>query len=345
MALLDRFAAIVPRWFLTAPRTAVGQLMLVPAALLDILGEGVMQARKASLPGQSRVPGIAGLGGFDSIDALFPIARDRMVVPAQVFGMPWVTEKPWQLAYRLRNWRDDWQNNTGPWGLLDQIAAVLTPTVPVLRLVQKAGGITSWFTREADGTRRLQRSDGNGFFYGGPTGVSGEDTTMAASWDWDSTSNPAPFDAGDGTRAWIIAYVPFATPYVTATDLTFDDPGVVDDAWNNPTAQVNGQPGAGTCGTNAPRGFVDLVYNVIQQRHSAGARIKYLIAAFDAASFNPDGTSTAASPSLTAYPDGTWGWHSTPGTSGGQPTRLVARLQTAEYFQEADIVAVGAPPV
>lgn len=343
--LLEVLESIVPHWMVTDPRAAFLRLMAGPAALLDGIGEVVYQARMASLPGQVRTAGVPGLGGFDSVDALFLIARDRLVTPAQVFGLPWVTEKPWDLAKRLQRWRDDWINNTGAFGLLDQLAAVLIPTVPVLRLVYRGtNGLTSWFTRELDGTRRLQRSDSNGFYYNPGTGTVGNDFTAAQAWDWDDTSIPATPDQSDESRVWIVAYVPAATPYVTTTDLTCNDVGVVDDAWDNPTAQVLGQPTAGTVGTNAPVGFVSLVQNVLIQRHTAGCKIAYLIIAFDTASFNPDGTSTAGS-SASAYPDGTWGWASAPGTVSGAATRIAARLQTAEYWQVSDCSAVNFGPV
>ena len=338
MALLENTTAIVPRWMITAPRQAFVKLMSGPAALLDVMGEATYQARMASLPGQVKLGNVPALAGFDSVDALTAIARDRLVTPAQVIGLPWVTEKPWQLAARLRRWRDDWINNVGAFGLLDQIAFAMVPTVPTLRLVQSANGITSWYTRQTDGTKRLQRSDGNGWALTSD-GVLTADTTAAQPWNWDASSLPAPPDQNDQSRAWIIAYAPFATPYLTATDGTFQDLGVCDDAWNDPTAQVHGQPTAGVCGSNAPVGFVSLVQNIATQRRTAGAKTPYLIVAFDPASFNPDGSSSAGS-SLSAYPEGHWGWDTTPGTSGGSATRVVARLQTAVYWQLSDVRVV-----
>lgn len=336
MALIEKIQGIVPRWMVTAPRDAFVRLMSGPAAMLDALAEATYQARYAFLPGQMRLDSVPGLGGFDSIDALFRIARDRMVIPAQVFGQPWVIEKPWDLALRLRNWRDDWLNNVGAFGLLDQIAFTMVPTVPVLRLVQRGGGVTSWFTRETNGTRRLQRSDGNGFTIV-PDGTVASDPLVAQAWDWDSQSRPVPHDQNDDSRCWIIAYPPAATPYLTATDATFDDPGAVGDAWDNPNVDVTGQATMGTVGTNAPAGYVALVQAVVMQRHSAGCKNVWLIWAFDAASFAPDGSSTAGS-SLTAYPAGQWAWHTTYDDGGNQ--RVVARLQTAEYWLLADTVGV-----
>lgn len=343
MAILEQLQNLVPRWMVTAPRQAFAALMSGPAAMLDALTEASQQARIAALPGQSRLGNIPGLGGYDSVDALFPIARDRLVTPAQVDSLPWVIEKPWQLALRLRNWRDDWTNNTGPFGLLDQLAYVMGPTIPILRFVQASNGITSWYTRSPNGDRRLQRSDGNGWAYTLATGALVTDTTTAQAWNWDSTSTPPPPDQNDQSRGWLIAYAPFGGAYVTRNDLTFADLGVVDDAWNSPAAQVNGQPTAGVCGSNAPAGYVTLVQNIVSQRRTAGCKIVYLIVAFDAASFNPDGSSSAGA-SLTAYPAGAWGWDTTPGTSGGAPTRLIARLQTAEYWRLTDTVPV-IPPV
>ncbi len=332
MGLLTDLAQKVPRWMVTAPRAAFLTLMAGPAALVNGIGEIVYQARIASLPGQIRQPGIPGLGGFDSVDALFYIARDRRVFPAQVFGLPWVTEKPWQLAERLRNWRDDWVNNVGAFGLLTQIAYALVPTVPVLRCVQVGGmvfPITSWFTRHTDGSFLLQRSDTFGFSYNPATGALAADTTAAQQWDWDSHNDVISPDQSDFNRCWIISYVPAGSPYLTTTDATFADPGTAGDAWNDPTAQVDGQPTAGTVGTNAPLGFVTLVQNIIVQRETAGAPVLRFIVAFDAASFNPDGSSAAGS-SLSAYPNGRWGWDSS--WDSGTNHEIVTRLQTARYW-------------
>lgn len=339
MALLEKLNGIVVRWMLTAPRDRFERLMSGPAAMLDALGEAVDQARFAALPGQGRVAGVPGLGGFDSVDALFLIARDRLVTPAQIFSLPWVTEKPWQLALRLRNWRDDWVNNVGAFGLLDQIAAVMVPTIPVLRLVQLSGtggAVTAWFTRETDGTKRLQRSDGNGFAIA-PDGTVTSDTTVAHVWNWDSTSNPSPPDQFDYSRSWVVAYPPAATPYLTDTDGIFTDPGVFGDAWDDPTAQVEGQSIEGTIGTNAPVGFVSLVQNIILQRRTAGAKTVRLVVAFDPFSFDPDGTSTPGA-SRSAYPNGEWAWDTCPDDGLGE--RVVARLQTAEYWLLADTIGL-----
>lgn len=291
VSILGNLSAKVPRWMVTAPRDFYQVLMSGPAALLDGMAEAVMQARHAFLPGQVRIGNVPGLGGYDSVLALFNIARDRLVTPAQIEGQPWVIEKPWDLAKRLRRWRDDWTNNTGAWGLLDQVAYAMVPNVPVLRLVQRGGGVTSWYTRAPDGTRTLQRSDGLGWTLT-PSGTLTVDATVAQAWDWDNASLPPPPDQNDASRFWLIAYAPFSGPYLTGTDLTFNDPGVVDDAYNSPTAQVNGQPTAGVCGTNAPVGLVNLVTNIVIQRRTAGNKCPFLATAFDSTSFAPDGSSS-----------------------------------------------------
>lgn len=332
MSLVARIDALVPRWMLTAPRQAMGLLMAGLGGLLDGLAEAVFQARLAAIPGQVDPPGVPGLGGFDSCDALPMIARDRAVTPGiSSWLSPYgVGETPAQLAARCRAWLDDAAAETGPFGVLDALAAVLVPSAPVLRLVVNNDSLTSWYTREADGTRRLQRTDGVGFFLA-PDGTSGVDTTMAANWNWDFSTSPQPPDAGDTSRFWIIAYPPLGGIYLTTTDGTCQNLGICGDLWDQPLVQaVGGSPWAGTCGTNAPIELAEMMRNVIRSRRAAGNVCAYIVIAFDLASFNPDGSSTG-SPS--AYPDGTWGYASK--TEPSTHTRVPARLGTAEYFPGA----------
>lgn len=323
--LVDRIDTLLPSWMLTAPRQAMGFLMSGLAGFLDAFAEGVVSARLAAVPGQVRLPGVAQLGGFDSCDALPLIARDRAVTQ----GMPGA-EMPWQLAARCRSWLDDAAAQTGPFGVLQLLAALLVPTVPLLRLVVDNGTMSSWYTLELDGTLRLQRGDGCGFFLS-PDGTSGVDATMAARFDWASTTLPPPPDATDHSGFFVIAYTPFT--YCTANDGTTRDMGIVGDLYNAPTTKApTGSPWAGTCGTNAPIELIEMMRSGIRTRRACGNLCKYIIVATDPASFNPDGSS-AAGTSLSAYPNGTWGYPSIYQHSVG--ARVPSRLNTAFYWPGA----------
>lgn len=249
--------------------------------------------------------------------------------------MQGLTEAPPDLAYRVRHATDafaGWGAGGLVTGVLEQLAGVLGPTPPVMRIVTNNG---DWWTRYQDGHYELARTNGAGFSWnagntsGNPNGVV---STMAQAWDWASTSVPAT-PIGTSPGDWfLVVYMPLDTPYGTMSDGTFGDPGTCSDNWNDPTPQTipNLSPWAGTVGTNAPRALVELVRGVVGQRQTAGFACRWICVATDPASFNPDGSSTAGS-SRTAYPDGTWGWHTVYDPTSN--TCEIARLQTAEYWQ------------
>lgn len=326
MSLFDRIGTLVPDAWLQAERLVMGKLAAGLAGFQDALAEIVYQARMAAIPGQVDLPGVPGAGDFDSFDALPWIARDRAVVPA-------LAETPFQLAARCRSWLDDAAAQTGPFGLLDALAEHLVPSTPVLRLVTYNGTITSWFTRNADGSRRLQRSDGQGLWWA-PDGSSGTDTTVAATWDWSSqNTNPAPGDQADFSRFWIILYAPLAGIYCTAGDKTFADLGYVGDGYNDPPATVaQGSPWAGTVGTNAPVELVEELRAILRQRRAGGNPGAFFVVAFDPASFSPDGSSSAPTEG-TAYPTGWWGYPSR--WDSGTNRQIKTRNPTAEYWPVA----------
>ena len=324
MSLVARIDGLLPGWMTKAPRRAMGLLMSGFAAMQDGFAEIVVQARLAAIPGQVNLPGVPGLGGFDSCDALTMIARDRAVVePLNV--------TPWDLAAMCRSWLDDAANQTGPFGVLDALAQQLGPTPPRMRLVTDNGTISSWYTREPDGARYLTRSDGAGFYLF-PDGISAPDPTVAARFDWSSqNSNPATGDWNDHGRFFLILYAPFSL--CTATDGTFQDWGTVGDLAATPGSPcAPGSPWAGTIGTNAPVELIERLRAVIVHRRAAGNPCAWIIVAFDPASFNPDGSSPA--PAIgSAYPNGWWGFPSR--YDSGTNTMIQTRNGTAEYWPGA----------
>lgn len=281
MSLLDILDGIVPRWMTEAPRVAFGKLMAAPAMLLDAMDEFTDQGRLAAAPGYI-LDGAP--GAFDSVDALPLIARDRLVYPG-------LSEMPEHLAARLRRYEDDWAVAGTPFGLLDALAGVMQPVVPLMRLVTSGG---MWYTRESDGTRRLMTPTGQGYARA-LDGTVTPDATLAHPWPWDGASLPVPPDQNDASRAFLIIYPPASSPYLTADDGTAMDDGEANDLWNDPDtalADDDLNPMAGTCGSNAPWAFVELVRGVIQQRGCAGFRLAWIVIAFDTLSFAPDGSSS-----------------------------------------------------
>ena len=327
MSILDRLGALVPGWMLDVARQHYTQLMAGPGLMLDAMTEVVIEGRLAAMPGQKIGPGIIEAGGFDSFDALPLIARDRLVCQG-------LTETPFQLAARLRTYEDDWTHAGTAFGLLDELARALGPSPPLMRIVTSGG---AWYTREQDGTYLYQTVAGTGFSLDAQ-GNATHDTTVAHAWYWDGITLPAPPDKSDFSRAWLILYPPVSVPYLTTTDGTAMDPGRAGDLWNDPTADVEviGQPSivnpwAGTCGSNAPLCLVELIRSVIQQRGCAGFRMAWIVVAFDATQFAPDGSSTLpGGVAGTAYPDGLWGWHTK--YDSGTNSQIVARNATAEYW-------------
>lgn len=328
MSLLDRIDSTIPGWMLQAPRKHVGKLMGALMGTLDGLAEQVLQGRLAGQPGQVRIPGVPGLGGFDSCDALYPIARDRSIRP----GLDYTVEPPWVLAGRLRGWMDAWALAGTPLGILQQVAAVLSdPTLgaPMVRLVT-AGG--DWWTL-AGGVITFQNAT-QGWSYTLATGVLASATLAVNGWNWDSTSLPPPPDQNDASRFWVIVYAPACSPYLLGDGQTFNDPGLIGDYWNNVstsgeapgtpsgTAPPNPSPDAGVIGLACPARLVDTMRNVLGDFSPAGCQCRGWIVSFDPAAFNPVTDSTP-----TSIPDGAWAWHSKP--SGG--ARVVARFINAEY--------------
>jgi hypothetical protein len=303
--ILDTYNQDLPGTMTSRPQWMA--LMSGFAALIDCFIEGVFEAEMAAMPGQQQTPGVPGLGGFDSVDALVgPVCRQRGIVVGLLESID-------SIAMRCRRWRDDWTRAGTVPGLLEQLAAVLSPDPPILRVVTRSG---VWWTRNTDGSFTLQTAAGLGFTYSPATGAYTGNTDVAHVFDWDSITVPAPPDQNDGTEFYVIGYMPANVPYLASDDGVCPDPGEAGDYWNDPSdVAPDGDPNAGTVGTTSPIQHVELVRRVIYQRRAAGFRCAYIVWSEDPDAFNPTGDSTP-----TSIPDGTWGYdHS---LSTGLPTRF-----------------------
>lgn len=317
MALfVDLIKLVSAAWANRAPRLHWGTWLDVQALLHDAFAEAVEETRLAGMPGQVDDDIAPNLGDFHSVDALWLIGRDRRIQRG-------LAETSAAYALRLRRWLDSWSASGTVLGVLDALAgAVDAPgqTPPMIRIFNLHG---DWWTRESDGTIVYQNSTGTGWRYSRADGTLTPDTTAAVVADWDSATDPPPGDQGDPTRFYAVIYTPAASPYLTATDGVFGDPGVIDDGYNDFThGTYSGSPDAGTVGTNAPHQLLERLRGAVESQRAAGFKCAYFILAFDPSSFNPDGSSTY-------YPGGTWGHHTT--YSSFLKRRLIARDPTAEY--------------
>ncbi len=314
--ILEAIERLVPDWMFDEGRRHYGVLMQGIAVLLDAAADAIGEARKASMPAQVDIPGIEGLGGFDSVDALPLVGRDRSIRQG-------LTEPPWDYAGRVRRWLEAWARSATAPELLDQLAAILGPSPPILRIVDTFG---SWWTRYTDGSFDLLTQTADGFHWVPATGEISALSDIPHAWDWDSVSAPPPPDQDDDGRFWLVIYAPCNLPYLAGTDLTFDDDGTLGDFALRPGVSGAGiGPDAGTVGAAAPWKLVELVRNLIQEWRTMGVPCKHVIVTFDPDSFNPLTDSTP-----TSVPDGKWGWHSWHDV--GTNTRLPGRFPNAEYW-------------
>lgn len=303
MAWIERVETWVPGWALRAKRRHWLALFTTIGATVDGLLNVIHEAALAAMPGMTEDP--KSLLTFSSVDALDLLGRDRGVLRG-------LTEPSWSYAGGLRRFRAAWAGSGTVPELLEQLARVLGPNPPRLRIVN-AGGV--WWTREPDGTLIQQTTTGTGLRFN-TDGTTAPDATIAPAWDWDSLSgNPPPPGWGDPTRFWVIVYAPCNVPYLAATSGTLGDGSLV--------GEGKGTPDAATLGTTSTIAHVELVRAVVQDWRAAGLRCSHVIIAFDPTSFNPDGSSAA-------YPDGTWGW---PSKLVFLDLRLPARDLTARYWR------------
>lgn len=140
----------------------------------------------------------------------------------------------------------------------------------------------NWYTVDDDGTKSVALNEGN--------------------WDWEGDA------ATQWSQFWVILYPP-ASLWTAGPDI--GDADLWDDAI--------GSDGF-TIGSTATPDQVRSVRRIVNTWKPAGTRCRYIIVAFDPASFDP---STPAGPPL---PDGTWG------RAGVGDPRVKARLSTARYW-------------
>ena len=296
-----------------APRAHWGVISGLFFAITDAMIDGLYEGALASMPGQNTVPGSPGLCGFDSVDALPLIGRDRGYLQGQ-------TETVTGFAHQLVHWREGWIKSASCFGMLEQLARVLGPNGPVMRLVNPGG---CWHTRDIDGTFHVELPFGGGFDLS-PTGAITVNTTSPHPWNWDSLTVPPGLDQGSNARFWIILYVPTNNgTRVTATEGTLGDG----------TSQCGTNPDW-TVGTNATQSWEGILRAVIRDWRAAGVPCSYIILAFDPASFNP---ATKPAPG-DGFPDGYWGQGSKLGTGNAL---VPSRLSSARYLRAVTGTAIA----
>jgi hypothetical protein len=303
MALIDTLENALPGWMRREPFFHFTAIALGTAAMVDAMIDGLYEARLAAMPGQVSIPGVPGLGGFDSIEALAKIGRDRR-------RQRGFTESHADYALRLRRFREDWAAaGTNP-GLLNELADILTPDPPRLRLFTAAG---QCWTREPDGTLLWQRPGVAGLQYNPDGTIAAAAAGDATPWDWDSTTIPDSLGQGDVGRFWVVIYAPTNAP-LDATEGTWGD-GL---SFYGDTDK--------TTGTSATSRFVELVRSVVADWKSAGIKVSHVIIAYDPATFDPEDSAT--------YPtDGSWGHHTRLDLGPSPPVKVIARDQSARYWR------------
>lgn len=297
---------VLPGWMRRRAMAHWSLLALTTAALFDALVEAVDDGTRADMPGQEDDG--PGMFAFQSTDAQPYIARDRrMFLPLSPITAATVAAN----AAHLRDWYSVHRRSaTGP-GMLNEVAAILSPNPPRLRLVNPNG---TWWTREPDGTLTLQNHQADGFSIS-PAGVVTTDFTFSPPWDWDSVSIPAPPDQNDAGRCWLIIYAPCNLPFLKGTE----------GKWGDGKSKFGDVDGV--MGTLATSPHVELRRAVANEFRSAGVKLSHIIIAYDAASFDP-----AFAAGHAGMPDGHWGNHSKLNTIfGGRRVRVLARNQTARY--------------
>jgi hypothetical protein len=303
MALTQYLDQIVPGWMKRDPFAHWFSFVYVAAAGIDAFVAMVDDAARADMPGEVDEVGSDGQD-FTSFDALPLIGRDRRIVQG-------FTESPFSYAAALRRWRDSHRRAGTARELLEQLARILSPDPPRLRIVT-AGGV--WYTRETDGTFLLQNTTGTGLQISA-AGVWTTDTSTAIAWDWDSLTVPANLGKGDMGRIWVVIYCPCNPPYLAG------DEG----AWGDEQSEYGDDDGDAVEGCSSTAPHVELLRGIGQDWRAAGIKLSHFILAFDPDSFDP----TDLSPAAGTMPDGYWGHHGKVVAGVLVP----ARLGTARYVR------------
>lgn len=299
MSLSDYISDVLPGWMLTEGREHWEALANTVAHVLDAMIDGLYEGRLAAMPGQIDE---AGFGGFESLDALPYIGRDRRLIQGP-------TETPAQYAARLRAWRSTWATAGTAYGLLGAIRAVMVPSPPLLRCVSSAG---VWWTLDEAGTLTLHTNYGYGFSIT-VAGVITPNSVVAHPWDWGEDGDP------DAYRIWPIIYAPSHPPYLSG----------IDGQWGDGLSVYRADP-LGTLGTTAPRNYVEMIRQLCKDWGPAGLQVPNIIVAFDPASFDP---ATPGPYPAAGMPDGTWHHHGKIVDVAGELKRVRARLDTARYWK------------
>lgn len=299
MSLSDYISDALPEWMLAEANEHWELLANTVAHVIDAMIDGLFEGRLAAMPGQIDEPGF---GGFESLDALPFIGRDRRLIQGP-------TETPAEYAARLRAWRSTWALAGTAYGLLGAIRAVMVPSPPLLRVVSSAG---VWWTLDEDGTLTLHTTQGYGFSITAAGDVTANSVT-AHPWDWGQDGAP------DAHRIFLIIYAPCHPPYLTD----------IDGEWGDGLSVYRATP-EGTLGTTAPGNYVELLRELCRMWKPGGMRVPNIIIAFDPASFDP--TTPGPYPAA-GMPDGTWHHHGKLVTIGGKPVKVPSRLATARYWR------------
>lgn len=313
-SIVEQLEQRLPGWMQQDPFAHWAALMLTIAAAFDGVIEGVLDGVFSSMPGQVNTPDAVWAETFGGVDALPYIGRDRGIIGG-------LTEHPADYAERLRKWLDvgiaggaayGWASAGTAYGMLGQLASVLGPNPPRLRCVT-AGGV--WYTRESDGTFKIQTTTGRGLRLNAD-GTTAPETGIAHPWDWDSHCVPPLWDQNDPGRIWLIIYAPCNAPYLAGTE----------GKWGDGTTHYGDVDGV--IGTTATPAHRELVRDLADAWRAAGLKLSHIIVAYDPASFDPltPGPYPAA-----GMPDGYWGHHGKLATVAGVLTRVRARLATARY--------------
>lgn len=294
MALTDYLEGLLPGWMRRPSLAHWRDLALVLGAALDGLVEVAIEGRLASMPGQTDAA--PGLGGFESVDALPFIGRDRGITRG-------LTQTAASYAQELRRWLPAAVAKGTAFEVLHQLRAVLGPNPPMVRLVTAAG---YWYTIEPDGSLVFNTPTGEGGYRRSPAGVSEVEDAEAHDWDW---------GGADPFRAWPIIYAPANKP------LTGDGGEF------GPGRRFYGEVD-GTIGTTATPEMVELILGVVDEWGAGGITHPWIIIAFDPDSFNP-----LAAPGSPGFPDGTWEDDHKLVLVDGKLVSQPNRLSTARYWE------------